>query len=157
MDNQEGSEKKKIVLEVGLQDLIDIASKSNEAPLTQQSIQHSVDGEELKKAWFNYVLLSIEKLHDALEKVHREDLMELKKELREEIRRIEDKVTKLDDGLELYKKEVVDPLNVKSIVLTTKLAMWGVLAGLAGGCFGPILLWLLKEVLVKASIISPSI
>lgn len=156
MDNQEGSEKKKIVLEVGLQDLINIASKSNEAPFTQQAIQHNVDGEELKKAWFNYVLLSIEKLHDSLEKVRREDLMELKKELREEIRRIEDKVTKLDDGLELYKKEVVEPLNVKSIVLTTKLAIWGILAGVVGSGFGSILLWLLKEILIKASIISPA-
>lgn len=154
MDNQSDIKNKISIAE--LQDLINSVAKSKEAPLAQHN-QHNVDGEELKKAWFNYVLLSIEKLHDALEKVRREDLVELKKEIRIEIQRVEDKVNKLDDNFESYKKDVVGPLSTKLLVLTTKLAMWGILTGIIGSIIGPILLWLLKEILIKASIISASL
>jgi len=148
-------DKDKISLSVGIQDLVEIVSKSgNRLSLSQSEGRNSsIEAEELKKAWFNHLLISLEKLHNSVEDVRRKDIPDLKKELKEELAKIEkdlkediakaessfkaevDRLEKLIIKNETNITEVsktLIPLNDKVTELRTKMALIGVLAGSIG-------------------------
>lgn len=146
------SKKGKITLDIALQDLLDAVSKSGTASTISDSYSHVIEGEELKKAWFEHMLLSMEKLSTSVEAVKSVDMLNLRTELKQDIRRVDDKLVKTDDELKVYKKDVIEPINNKVITLTVKLGMWGVLAGFVGSGVMTLLLYIIRQYLIHPSI-----
>jgi len=86
-DSRDGD---KVKLSVEIQDLIELVSKSsNKLSLSQHGDRSTTEAEELKKAWFKHLLVSLEKLHDLVENVRRTDLPEIKKDFKEELNKLE--------------------------------------------------------------------
>lgn len=140
----------KITLDIELKDLINIVSKGESTPtLRDMSFSHSIDGEELKKAWFKHMLLSMEKLNDLIETVRRVDIVSLKNEIKEDLKSIEKKFEKADDELKQYKKDMIDPINNKVITLTVKLGLFSALAGFLGSGLMGLLLYILRDYFLR--------
>lgn len=140
----------KITLDIELKDLINIVSKGESTPtLRDISFSHSIEGEELKKAWFKHMLLSMEKLNDLIETVRRVDIVSLKNEIKEDLKSIEKKFEKADDELKQYKKDMIDPINNKVITLTVKLGLFSALAGFLGSGLMGLLLYILRDYFLR--------
>ena len=143
----------KITLDIELQDLLSIVSKSGTtAPISELSASHRIEGEDLRKAWFKHVMLNIERHDDLIEKIRRIDIVNLRSELKEELRRVEAKTEKAEDELKTYKSRVIDPINNKVITLTAKLRVWSFLAGLCGSGLMAILIYVVKEFVLKPTV-----
>jgi hypothetical protein len=135
-----------VTLDIELQDLLDIVSKSgSKALLSNETTAHIMEGEDLKKAWFKHVLINIEKLADLIETVRRVDMGNLRTELKNEIDNLEKKLEKYDTELKQYKKDVIDPLNNKVLTITIKLGIWSVIAGFFGSGIMAIIVYIIKE------------
>jgi len=155
MTTEDSRDGDKVKLSVEIQDLIEIVSKSgNRLSLSHSDDRRSsIEAEELKKAWFNHLLISLEKLHNAIEDVRRTDIPELRKELKEELAKIEkdlkEDIAKAESSFKaevgrleklIIKNETnitevsktLIPLNDKVTELRTKMALIGVLAGSIG-------------------------
>lgn len=146
----------KITLDLELKDLIDIVSKSKKAPVSEILHSHAIEAEELKKAWFRHVLISMEKLGDNINEIRTLDINNLRNELRNELlvtsnrleKRIERLENKVDDNEKIFedhKDKVFNPLNDKITTLTAKLATFAVIAGLAGTGIVNLIIWVVKE------------
>lgn len=163
MADEDKVDKNKAVLSVEIKDLIDMVSRSKNS-LSLGSIENHpflVEAEELKKAWFRHLLVSLEKLNDIVEDIRRSDLPEVKKELKEELNKIErdlkedlakietsfkteltkiekvaekfdDKLVKANEAFDKYKTDIINPLNDKVTVVVTKMSLIGMLAGAVG-------------------------
>ena len=142
----------KITLDIELQDLLNIVAKSGSPPISELSSSHMIDGEDLRKAWFKHVVLNIERHEDLIEHIRRVDLVNIRAEMKEELKRIEGKAEKAEDELKAYKTRVIDPINNKVITLTAKLRVWSFLAGLAGSGVMGILFYIIKEFILKPAI-----
>jgi hypothetical protein len=159
----------KVTLDIEVKDLLNIVS-SNRAPvLSDHSDSHKWDSEDLKKAWFNHMLVSMEKLNDLIESVRRVDIVNLRSELKEEIKRVETKIDKVEDSLKfhkqsaenkatktedefkLYKKDVIKPLQDKVLTLTIKLGVWSTIAGIVGSGVAIIVWHLIKVYVLKTA------
>ena len=133
-----------------LEDLLEVVSKSNSKPIMDRaSYTHATEGEDLKKAWFTHMLVSMEKLNDLIESIRRVDLVNLREEMKDEIRDIDNKIIKAEDELKLYKKDVICPMNDKLITITVKLGLWGILGGLIGSGLTALMVYLIKEYFFK--------
>lgn len=140
----------KITLDIELKDLLNIVSKGESThTLRDMSLSHSIEGEELKKAWFKHMLLSMEKLNDLIETVRRVDILSLKNEIKEDLKSIEKKFEKADDELKQYKKDMIDPINNKVITLTVKLGLFSTLAGFLGSGLMGLLLYILRDYFLR--------
>ena len=140
----------KITLDIELKDLLNIVSKGESThTLRDMSLSHSIEGEELKKAWFKHMLLSMEKLNDLIETVRRVDILSLKNEIKEDLKSIEKKFEKADDELKQYKKDMIDPINNKVITLTVKLVLFSTLAGFLGSGLMGLLLYILRDYFLR--------
>lgn len=139
----------KVTLDIELKDLVDMVSRAKTPPVTGAPSQHAVEGEELRKAWFNHMLISMEKLGDNVQDIRMKDMVslrrEMKSELKAEIKRVEDRVTKDEDALNEYKKDTVKPLSDKITAIVAKLGVWGVLAGFVGSGLMGLVFYLLRE------------
>lgn len=161
----------KVTLDIEYQDLLKIVSKvDNRGPISETLSEHDIEGEDLKKAWFKHMLLSMEKLNDLVESLRRVDLSNLKQELKEEINkvakglskteellrkeiiRIDKKAEKAEDELKEYKKDVIDPINNKVITIGVKLGMWGVVGGCIGTGIVGLIFFIFREYVIKPSI-----
>ena len=151
MSDFDGNKEGKVTLDIELSDLIKIVSKSNSSPISGSPSQHSIEGEELRKAWFKHVLLSMEKMGDTIQTIRTTDLSDLRKELKAEIDKIDGRVTKNEDALTTYKKDIINPLSHKVTTLMVKLGVWGVVAGFIGSGLMALLIYVLKEYYFKAA------
>jgi len=153
MSNRDGKKTDKVTLDIEFKDLVDMVSRSKAPLISGTYSKHMIEGEELKKAWFQHVLISMEKLGDTIQEVRTKDLVELRKELKaefqKEIQRVEAKVIKDEDTFEIYKKETIKPIHDKLTVLVTRLATWSVLAGFIGSGLMCLLMYLAKEYFFK--------
>jgi hypothetical protein len=126
----------KVTIDMELKDLIDMVSRSKSSPFEGAQSQHSIEGEELRKAWFKHVLLTMEKLSDTVQEIRIKDLTDLRKDLKLEfsndLKDLETKVDKNKDSFETYKKEVVNPIHDKLTVLLTRIGVWSIVAGFIG-------------------------
>lgn len=114
----------KISLDIELQDLLDIVSKSGGSnKLNESSFSHMIEGEDLRKAWFKHMLISIEKLHDLVENVRRVEIGGLRIEFKEELKDLQAKIEKNEDELKEYKKDIIDPMKTSVTTITVKLGM----------------------------------
>lgn len=156
MTIEDQEDKNKINLSVEIKDLVEIVSKSsNRLSLSQSSDgrHSSIEAEELKKAWFNHLLISLEKLHNSVEDVRRTDIPNLKREFKEALNKNEDDLKEDITKAEVYSKTEIDrlekaivkneasivdisktitPLSEKVTELRAKMALIGVLAGSIG-------------------------
>lgn len=149
MTEQERAKSGKITLDIELQDLLDIVSKSGRQPALGDSSTHIMEGEDLKKAWFKHLLISLEKLNDLVETIRRSDLVGIRNEFKEEIKDLKAKIDKNEDELEAYKRDFISPINNKVIALTAKLGLWSVVAGFVGSGLMGLVLFIIKEYLLK--------
>ena len=112
MEIEDQVDKTKVTLSVEIKDLIDIVSKSrNNLSLSSPDSHTSLEAEELKKAWFRHLLVSLEKLHDIVETIRREDLPELKKELKKELNELERELKEDLTKIEKAFKEELDKIE----------------------------------------------
>lgn len=146
-----------VTLDIELQDLLDVVSKSgSKPPLSTETNAHAMEGEDLKKAWFKHVLISMEKLNDQVESIRYTDIVEIRNDLKidindvkEFIKRVETKVDKAEDELKVYKKEVLTPLNEKVLTLAVKIGVYSVIAGFIGSGLMGIIIYVIKEYAIK--------
>lgn len=143
-----------VTLDIEMQDLLDVVSKPNN--ISSASINdpysNNLGGEDLKKAWFKHVLISVEKLNDQIESLRYVEMENFRKEfkddvadLKEAIKKVEVKVEKNDDELKLYKKEIIVPLSNTVVTLTVKLGIWSLIAGFVGSGVMGIILRMIKN------------
>ncbi len=150
-----------VTLDIELQDLLDVVSKSgSKPPLSNETSAHSMEGEDLKKAWFKHVLISMEKLNDQVESIRRVDLIDIQDEFKESIndvketiKKIEQKIDKAEDELKAYKKDIVSPLSDKVLTLAVKLGVWSVIAGFIGSGLMGLIFYIIKEHVIKPAIV----
>ena len=141
-----------VTIDIGMDDLLDMVSKSgSKTPIEIAPSSHSVEGEDLKKAWFKHVLISMEKLNDQVEDIRREDIVSIRTELKANVEKLEKTVEKVEDELKAYKKDIIDPLSTKVLTLTVKIGIWSVVAGFVGSGVMGILLTIVKEYLSKSA------
>jgi hypothetical protein len=158
MSELDDKKKGKVTLDIELDDLINIVSKSSSGPVSSirdASFSHAVEGEDLKKAWFKHMLLSMEKLNDLIETVRRVDISNLKNDIKDEIKIIDRKLEKAEDELKVYKKDVIDPISNTVITLTVKLGLYSALAGFVGSGFMALLVYILRDYLLKPTLGGP--
>lgn len=149
-----------VTLDIELQDLLDVVSKSgSKPPLSNEPATHSKEGEDLKKAWFKHVLISMEKLNDQIESIRRIELIDVQNgfkvdtnELKEFIKRVEVKVDKAEDELKIYKKEIIAPLSDKVLTLAVKIGIYSVIAGFVGSGLMGIIVYTIKEYIIKSAV-----
>ena len=144
----------KITLDMELKDLLDLVSKADPGPppISDSLSDHSFEGEDIKKAWFKHLLISLEKLNDLIEVVRRVDIVNLRNEFKAEMSELERKYEKSEDDLKSYKKDIVDPMNTKLIVLAVKISVWSVLGGVLGSGVAGLVFYAIKEYWIKPSI-----
>ena len=149
-----------VTLDIELQDLLDVVSKSgSKPPLSIETTTHSMEGEDLKKAWFKHVLISMEKLNDQIDSVRRIELPDIQgefkvdiNELKELIKRVEVKVDKAEDELKVFKKDVISPLSDKVLTLAVKIGIYSVIAGFVGSGLMGIIVYTIKEYIIKSAV-----
>lgn len=149
-----------VTLDIELQDLLDVVSKSgSKPPLSSETNTHAMEGEDLKKAWFKHVLISMEKLNDQVESLRRIDLIDIQTEfkldiieVKEFISKLESKVEKAEDELKAYKEKIINPLSDKVLTLAVKLGVWSVVAGFIGSGLMGLVFYIIKEHIIKPAI-----
>jgi len=122
----------KVTLDIEIQDLLDMVARNKSSPITPAADPNIVGAEEIRKAWFNYMLATMEKLSDALEDIRRVDISALREELKSEIKRLEEKADKREEELAGYKKDIVEPMKSKILILATKVALYSSILGAVG-------------------------
>lgn len=149
MSDRDNKNKGKVTLDIELQDLVDMVSRAKTQPISGAPSQHAVEGEQIRKAWFNHMLVSMEKLGDTVQDIRTKDIVhlrqEVKSELKAEIKRVEDRVVKDEDALETYKKDTVKPISDKVTAIVAKLGVWSVLAGFVGSGLMGLAFYILRE------------
>jgi len=149
-----------VTIDIELQDLLEVVSKSgSKPPLSNETNAHSMEGEDLKKAWFKHVLISMEKLNDQIESIRRTELVDVQNEfkidindLKEFMKRVEVKVDKAEDELKIYKKEIISPLSDKVLTLAVKIGIYSVIAGSVGSGLMGIIVYTIKEYIIKSAV-----
>jgi hypothetical protein len=157
----------KVTLDIEYEDLLNIVagkagSKARTALLTPESREHSMEAEELKKAWFNHMLLTVEKLAASLEKVKDVDIVNLRTELKGEIDKldrkldteitaIEARVTQDERDLDTYKQTIIKPLSDKVLHISVKLAMYGVVSGSVGAALMALAVYSIKVFIASST------
>ena len=133
-EKNEGKTSNKVTLDIELRDLLDIVSKSGGKPPISETMltDDDLSGESIRKAWFKHMLISIEKLNELIETIRREDIVSLRKEIKEELRRIDNRAEKAEDELKAYKREIIEPLKTKVTTLAVKFGIWSVVASFFG-------------------------
>jgi hypothetical protein len=143
-----------VTLDIEMQDLLDVVSKPNSTFPSNANDPYlsNLGGEDLKKAWFKHVLISVEKLNDQIESLRYVEMVNLRSEckddigdLKELIKKIETKAEKNDDELKMYKKEIIVPLSNTVVTLTVKLGIWSLIAGFIGSGVMGIILRMIKN------------
>jgi oligoendopeptidase F len=102
----------KVTLDVEIKDLLNIVSKSNAKPVLSESLAHAIESEDLKKAWFRHTLQSLEKLNDLIETVRRVDIANLKSDMKEEIKRVDSKVDKVEGNIKETNAGISDRITI---------------------------------------------
>lgn len=124
-----------------------IAQGGNSTPIraiSAETEKHAVDGVEAQKAWFRQTAVTVEKLSERVDKLRDVELVELKKELKREIEKLEKQVTKNEDALTKYKTDIIKPLNDKLIGLDIRLGIYTLIASAIGGGLVAYFVWILK-------------
>lgn len=141
---------RKVTLDMEIEDLVEMVSKRKGALISEiPPSQHSIEGEELRKAWFKHMLLSMEKLSDQILDIRKTDLAQLKADLKEDLKTLDAKVIKNQDSLDMYKRDVVGPISVKLTTLVAKLGVWSVIAGFIGSGLMAMLVFILQKYVFK--------
>jgi DNA anti-recombination protein RmuC len=110
-----------ITLKMKIEDILEVVSKSSKSSMISDSQTHFAEGEDLKKAWFRHMLFSMEKLNDLVETVRSVDITNLKTDLKEEIRKVELRIEKLEQQIKENRTELFSKIDKVDTELTTKL------------------------------------
>jgi len=131
-----------------LQSFLELATQGMKGTASRgiglESETHREQGEDYQKTWYHLMVNTVSKLADTVEKLRSEELVGVKKELKEEIDKVDKRVTKNEDALNEYKKDIIKPLNDKLIGLDVKFGIYALLASAASGGLVAYLFWLLK-------------
>ena len=135
MDNSK--DPKKVTLDIEMQDLVDIVSKvSSGRSISSSSTTRISEGEDLRKAWFKHMFISVEKLNDLIEDVRRIDIPKLRDEISIRYDKVDNKVGKLEDKFLR--------MSNKLSTLTGKISVWALLGGCIGSGVIALVVYLLK-------------
>lgn len=104
-------ENKTVTLSMKIEDILDAVTKPGSRPFTEDTSPHLAEGEDLKKAWFRHMLSSMEKLNDLVETVRRVDIVNLKVDLKEELRKAEARIDKLEQQVRDNRKEITNKVD----------------------------------------------
>ena len=161
LDEDRKQKSGKLVLDLELQDILDLASKTNPRSTISESLSnHVIESEALKKAWFKHVLLSLEKLDDYLETTRnveipqlraelRKEIYDLKLELKEIISELKVQVVKDEEAFSKFKVDKIEPMSTNLTVLKVKVAMFAAGCGFLGGGLMALIIYLLRDYILK--------
>ena len=110
--NDDGN--KTVTLNMKIEDILDAVTRTEGKPISESAAAHIAEGEDLKKAWFKYMLSSMEKLNDLVEAIRRVDIVNLKTDLKEDCRKAESRIDKIEQQVRDNRKEIeskVDKLD----------------------------------------------
>lgn len=111
-----------VTLKMKLEDVLGVVSKSSRRPIMDtQSVIHDAEGEDIKKAWFRHVLSSMEKLNDLVETIRSVDISNLKADLKDEIRKVEGRLDRLERQVRDNRNELLGRIDKVDTELTKKI------------------------------------
>lgn len=160
-------DKNKLSFEVGLQDIINLASRAGSNSFIGSGTKEDAEAEAIKKAWFEHMLLSIEKLQDQIDAVRRVELKHLKDDLDKKIDKIEARLEKLEQAIKHDiekveaslkaheteykddKKTVIDPIKTNLTKLSVKMTFYGMIGGVLSSAVITLVLYMINEWVIK--------
>ena len=110
-----------VTLKMKLEDVLGVVSRSNSRSIITDSSVYDGESEYLKKAWFRHVLSSIEKLNDLVETVRSVDISNLKGDLKDEIRKVESRLDRLEQAVRDNRNELLSKIDKIDSDLAKKL------------------------------------
>lgn len=120
-DTPEKKLAEEITLKMKIEDILEVVSKSGNRSMISDTQTHSAESEDLKKAWFRHMFSSMEKLNDLIENVRSVDITNLKIELREEIKKVEIRIEKLEGQIKENRNELLSKVDKVDATLTDKI------------------------------------
>lgn len=120
-DREDETPNDEVTLKMKLDDILGVVTKSGRGRVLSQASVHDTDGEDIKKAWFRHMLISMERLSDLVESVRSVDISNLKSDLKDEIRRVEKRLEGLGQQVIDNRKELLAHSNKIDTDLTGKL------------------------------------
>lgn len=115
-DRETSNVPEEVTLTMKLEDVLGAVSKKAGV----SAIAEHDDGGELRKAWFRHVLSSVEKLNDLIETVRSVDISNLKVDLKDEIRKVEYRLERLEQVVRDNRQEVLSKIDKVDTELTRK-------------------------------------
>jgi pantoate kinase len=133
-------EEKQNAVTLNVEELVDVIiartqQNNTQSPFSADQDQHDSEAESLKKAWYNYMFLSLSKMGETVEALKSE--MATKKELEKLSEKYDKVLDKLNNKIEL--------MNNKLIMVTVKVSMWGALGGFGASCAIALISFLAKN------------
>ena len=110
-----------ITLKMKIEDILEVVSKSGSRAMISDNASHIAEGEDLKKAWFRHVLSSMEKLGSLVETIRSVDMTNLKSDLKDEIRKVEARLDRIEQQIRDNRKELSEKAETIDKTLTAKI------------------------------------
>lgn len=167
-DRPENTEKRgKLYFDINFEDIVKMVSQAGQSNFIGSGTKEDEASEAIKKAWFEHMLLSIEKLQDAIEDLRRIELHNLKKDIEKTLDKIEIRLNKLESDLKTEilkvekslkehekeykddKKTVIDPMRTNLTRLSVKMGFYGAIGGILSSALVTLILYALNEWLIK--------
>lgn len=177
-DNMDQNERGKLSFDIELKDILQVVSQAGRQNFIGPDSREEIEAEEIRKAWFKHMLLSIEKLHDSIEDLRRVEIASLKLDfqryldkLEQRVERVENQVKSELDKLEKEikndidkiavnlkehkadykedKRDVIGPMKISLTQLQVKMGFIGILSGMIGSGIMTFVLYLINEYLIK--------
>ncbi len=161
-------DKNKLSFEVGIQDIMEMVSKAGRGgDFIGSGSKEAAEAEAIKKAWFQMMLSSIEKLQDQIENIRRGELVNIRRDYEKRIDKIEARLERLEENLKQEiekveadlkaheteykddKKTVIDPIKTNLTKLNVKMGFYGAIGGVISSAIVTLLLYAINEWYIK--------
>lgn len=167
-ERPEGPDRGKLSFDIDFKDIVQMVSQAGQKSFIGADPKEAAESEAIKKAWFEHMLLSIEKLQDAIEDVRRVEIYNLKKDVEKYLEKLEKNLEKFEAGLKVEiakvevslkehekeykddKKTVIDPMRTNLTRLSVKMGFYGAMGGILSSAIVTLILYAINEWFIKA-------
>jgi phenylalanyl-tRNA synthetase alpha subunit len=159
----------KLSFDIDFKDIVQMVSQAGNKNFIGSDTKEAAESEAIKKAWFEHMLLSIEKLQDAIEDVRRVEIYNLKKDVEKHLEKLEKNLEKFEAALKLEiakvevslkdhekeykddKKTVIDPMRTNITRLSVKMGFYGAIGGVLSSALVTLILYAINEWFIKVT------
>jgi len=168
-ERPESKDRGKLSFDIDFKDIVQMVSQAGHKNFMGSSSKEAAESEAIKKAWFEHMLLSIEKLQDAIEDVRRVEIYNLKKDVEKHLEKIEKGLDKSEAALKIEiakveaslkehekeykddKKTVIDPLRSNVTRMNVKMGFYGAIGGILSSALVTLILYAINEWFIKVA------